>query len=130
MWFDVLQELIARRAFGIFIAVTTSLVIGRLVWPYLARHELRKTISGILQRLSILYSVLQGHVDSTMEEFGSISADVRQFEGVIQSMIIDSEKLLDTSTLEPRLVAPLKIDLYKKTIRNVQHLLDHLSCLR
>lgn len=100
-----------------------------MVWPFVARHATRKTMSFIFGRLGEYYGYLVGtflYQDPTVTE---IKQALKQ-ENKIQTTINTTNLLLSLTDHEPRLKAPFPKSFYKEMIASAQNILDHLGSIR
>lgn len=87
-----------------------------LVWPFRAKKQLHKELSGVLNNLSALYIQTVSsflHEDINSEKL----KNYEKLESEIQISILHCEELLTLAIDEPSLKKSLPEDLYKKIIK-------------
>ncbi|KAI8060923.1 hypothetical protein BC940DRAFT_245818 [Gongronella butleri] len=104
-----------------------------LVWPFVARHGVRKTIPSVLDQLADYYTFLMGtflyHLPTTPPSDEDITLSLKM-ESNIQKSIESVLTLLELTDNEPRLRGPFPKAFYKAMIDTMQDILDRLASMR
>ncbi|KAF7725301.1 hypothetical protein EC973_000311 [Apophysomyces ossiformis] len=107
--------------------------LSRMVWPFVARHATRKTISAIINELGEYYTYLTSNFlyhDINMPPSEEDIKTAEKMERKIQSSIDASFVLLQLTEHEPRLKAPFLKSFYGSMIVSLRNLLDRLMSMR
>ena len=125
--------LAAERIVNIIIGVTAVLISSRLIYPYVARTELRKRLGTTLEDLSLLYTqVFASFVDPTSlatsaDGGGNRLANLTTAIRLSQTDIYKAKALLAQTVNEPKVrKGPFDRETFEKLISTSQHLLDLL----
>lgn len=149
--YSTIYEVAYKRALAIVVGVIFALIVGRYVWPYLARTAIRRKLSRVLSDLGLAFSMLQSHFESgtfvkfegqtplppTPEELlarqhetEQMVETVKRMESDIEMMLTDCADLHEDAMVEPRLKAPWPAAEYADLLMFTQDILNHLTCLR
>jgi hypothetical protein len=105
----------------------------RFIWPFVARHAVRKSIPGVLDELANYYTFLMGtflyHLPTTPPSYDDIKRSMKM-ENKIQEAINSCNVLLELTDNEPRMRGPFPKTFYKAMINSMQDLLDRMSSIR
>ena len=91
------------KASGFVVGVVAAIIINWIIWPFVARHELRKSLSTMFMHLSILYRGVIGRYIYYLETEPPTSADVgrsEMLEGRLREAFIRIRQLLDLTRHE------------------------------
>jgi hypothetical protein len=97
------------RGTAMAIGVVAAIIINWLLWPFLARHQMRKSISGMLLHLTVLYrGVVSNYVYYNMGHQPSRGDIARSemLEGRLREGFVRIRQLLELTRHEVRLRAP------------------------
>lgn len=110
-----------------------SLFGYRFIWPFVARHAVRKSIPGVLDELANYYTFLMGtflyHLPTAPPSYDDIKRSMKM-ENKIQEAIDSCNVLLELTDNEPRMRGPFPKTFYKAMISSMQDLLDRMSSIR
>ncbi|PKY42244.1 hypothetical protein RhiirA4_441844 [Rhizophagus irregularis] len=123
------------------IAIILAFILQIVIYPNLARHELRRSLSNISVNLILyfeefctIFNKLLSNTSLTKkqreDELQKIDDDLRHVELKIQRSIIKIQPLFAFSSAEPRLIAPFPILKYDIVLVHLRHILDRLSWAR
>ncbi|RGB26987.1 hypothetical protein C1646_820054 [Rhizophagus diaphanus] len=123
------------------IAIILAFILQIVIYPNLARHELRSSLSNISVNLILYFeefcTILNKLLSNTSltkkqreDELQKIDDDLRHVELKIQRSIIKIQPLFTFSSAEPRLIAPFPILKYDIVLVHLRHILDRLSWAR
>ncbi|ORY91108.1 hypothetical protein BCR43DRAFT_538228 [Syncephalastrum racemosum] len=104
-----------------------------MIWPFVARHAVRKSISGILNRLGEYYIYLVGTFLYSEPDNPPTAVDIKhslKMETKIQATITNARVLLELTDHEPRLKGPFPKAFYKEMLASSQSILNHLGSIR
>lgn len=124
---DSIYELAYKRAIAITTAVVVVTIVNRLIWPYLARKELRKGMAMCLRNMGVYYRTIATDLLSLK---GYLTAEATSIEQEIQFSILHLQGLLSFVSSEPRLRGPFPTEDYRTLLVSFQNLFDRLSALR
>jgi hypothetical protein len=122
-------------------AIILAFVLQIFIYPNLARHELRRSLSNISVNLILYYeefsTIFNKLLSNTSlsqtqreDELHKVDNDLRHVELKIQRAIIKIQPLFAFSSAEPRLIAPFPILKYEIILVHLRHILDRLSWAR
>jgi hypothetical protein len=95
------------RGIALLVGVVTTVLVNWVVWPFVARHELRKSLSSLLLNLGISYrGVVARYVISIWLNF--CGPNKAWFTGDFWNKGTDGLLELDTSTTTPTTPRPKK----------------------
>ncbi|KAI8090955.1 uncharacterized protein B0P05DRAFT_627272 [Gilbertella persicaria] len=104
-----------------------------LVWPFVARHMVRKSIAACMGHLEDYYTFIMGtylyHDPQTIPSDAEITRGIKM-ESKIQSAIDACSVLLELTDNEPRFRGPFPKLFYKEMIVSMRNLLDRLLSIR
>lgn len=104
-----------------------------LVWPFVARHMVRKSIAGCMDQLEDYYTFVMGsylyHDPTSMPSDTDITKG-EKIESKIQSAIDACSVLLELTDHEPRFRGPFPKLFYKEMIVSMRNILDRLLSMR
>ena len=106
---------------------------NRTIWPFVARHAVRKSLAGIIGELGDYYTYLIGTFLFHDKDSQPSDEDVKKaqkMEGRIQKSINACSVLLELTDHEPRLKGPFPKDFYKEMIVSTLNLLDRMLSIR
>jgi hypothetical protein len=121
------------RGVACIIGITAAVVVNWIIWPFIARHELRKSVSTMLLHLAILYrGVVSKYVYYT-DEGSPTQKDVERsemLEGRLREAFVRMRQLLDLTSHEIRLRAPFNSQPYCALIDTSESFLNDLIKIR
>ncbi|KAG0167567.1 hypothetical protein DFQ30_005904 [Apophysomyces sp. BC1015] len=127
------MEVHRKRVCTMIVGIVVALGLNWMIWPFVARHATRKTISGIINELGEYYTYLTStflyhdpHVPPSDEDIKT----AEKMERKIQSSIDASFVLLQLTEHEPRFKAPFLKNFYESMIVSMRNLLDRLMSMR
>jgi len=120
-----------KRVTMVLLGIFIALIIGRIIWPTLARIELRNSLATAMNYLGILYNDIMTNLmaNTTNSHKHSLKVAIK-IERNIQLLLIRQRVLLAMSRKEPRLRGPFEPDKYLSMIRSSQFILDLLRSTR
>ncbi|KAF8476239.1 hypothetical protein BDZ91DRAFT_711231 [Kalaharituber pfeilii] len=121
------------RGVAIVVGICAAVVVNWCIWPFVARHALRKSISAMMFNLGIVYSGIVARyiyhdegVDPTEEDISkSYMLDMKLREGFVRM-----RELLEMTTHEIRLRGPFKAAPYMALIDTLERFFEHLVQVR
>ncbi|KAI7885834.1 hypothetical protein K492DRAFT_190575 [Lichtheimia hyalospora FSU 10163] len=129
----LLEDSIWKRFAAVIVGIIVSMILNSLIWPFLARHATRRSVSAIVRRLGEHYTFLVGTFLYHNPQEPPSDAEVkrsRKLEGKIQNSITATYILLELTDHEPRLKAPYPKLFYQEILNSCQNILDLLGCMR
>ena len=103
----------------------------RAIWPFVARHAVRKSISGFVGELGDYYTFLVGtFLFNEMKPSEDDFKRAPKIDSKIQKSINGCGVLLKLTDHEPRLKGPIPKDFYKEMIVPTRNILDRLVSMR
>ncbi|KAI8995021.1 Fusaric acid resistance protein-like-domain-containing protein [Pilobolus umbonatus] len=130
---ETIVETVWKRTMTLIVGIMVALMLNTLVWPFVARHMVRKSIAGCLIQLEDYYTYVMGtylyhdpHTPPTDEEI----IKGQKLESKIQSAIDACTVLLDLTDHEPRFRGPFPKAFYKEMIVSMGNLLDRMLSTR
>ena len=103
------------------------------IWPFIARHATRQSVSSIANRLGEYYNFLTGtflYHDLSIPPSEDDIKRCTQMEQKIQSSINATSVLLELTDHEPRLKGPFPKKIYREMLNSTQAILDNLGSIR
>jgi hypothetical protein len=104
-----------------------------VVWPFVARHAVRKSIPATLDDQADYFTFLMGtflyHLPETPPTLDDIKRSIKM-ENKIQESIDACNVLLELTDNEPRMRGPFPKAFYTAIINAMQDLLDRMSSIR
>lgn len=104
-----------------------------MIWPFVARHAVRKSVAGIIGELGDYYAYLMGtflfHDPQIPPKLDDIKS-AQKMEGKIQKSINACAVLLELTDHEPRLKGPFPKAFYSEMIVSTRNLLDRMLSIR
>ncbi|KAK9764094.1 hypothetical protein K7432_008703 [Basidiobolus ranarum] len=120
------------RTANLIVAIIVSLLVEMLLWPYVARVELRKHLGRTFYNLGVLFSKTMSiyMMEKDSPVWLEARYDAKKLTSKLQSSIIKATALLTPATNEPRLRDSFQEQTYIDIISRVQNLLDWSSTMR
>ncbi|ORY05999.1 hypothetical protein K493DRAFT_310796 [Basidiobolus meristosporus CBS 931.73] len=120
------------RTANLIIAIVVSLLVEMVLWPYVARIELRKHLARTFYNLGVLFSKTISIHMMERESPAWLEAryDAKKLASKLQASITKSTALLALSAKEPRLRDDFQEQTYADIISRVQNLLDWSTTMR
>jgi len=120
-----------KRVTMVLLGIFIALIIGRLIWPTLARVELRYSLATAMNNLGILYNqIMTNLMANTSKNRKKNLKMVVKIERNIQLLLIRQRVLLSMARKEPRFRGPFEPNKYLSMIRSSQFILDLLRSTR
>ncbi|KAK6531387.1 hypothetical protein TWF281_008193 [Arthrobotrys megalospora] len=121
------------RGTVIIIGVLASVLINWFLWPFVARHELRKSLANMLINLSIVYrSVVAKYIYHDLDYMPSpqdiIDSQIR--EAKLREGFVRIRELLKMTEHEPRLRERFDPTPYEHLIDSSEKFFDHIIDVR
>lgn len=121
------------RGLAIVVGLIAAIVVNWLLWPFIARHELRKSLSAMMLHSAILYrGVIAKYIYySEGEEPGpeDIARSV-MLEGRLREGFVRMRQLMELTRHEMRLRAPFNPLPYSALIAACESFFEHLVQVR
>lgn len=89
-----------QRWFAVTLGVLTGLAVTHFVWPFRARHEVRKGLSAVVFDLGLLYSRLMAQLGAP-ENWSEHPVKFRKLENSVRRMLAELRRLVSDSVNEP-----------------------------
>lgn len=122
-----------KRTLTMIVGICVALVLNALVWPFVARHMVRKSIAGCMGQLEDYYTYVMGtflyHDPCSIPSDAEITRG-EKLESKIQSAIEACSVLLELTDHEPRFRGPFPKAFYKEMIVSMSNLLDRMLSIR
>ena len=119
------------RGLAFVVGVVAAVVVNWILWPFIARHELRKSLSTMLLHSAILYrGVVSQYIYYTTDPTASDIERSERLEGRLREGFVRIRQLLELTRHEIRLRAPFNALPYSKLIDGCERLFDHLVKVR
>lgn len=121
------------RACAFMVGIVAAIVINWIIWPFVARHELRKSLSSMMQHLSVLYRSVVAKYIYYLESEAPTSRDVERsemLEGRLREAFIRIRQLLALTKHEIRLRAPFNPKCYELLIEGCEGFFEDLVQVR
>ncbi|ORX80429.1 hypothetical protein BCR32DRAFT_293874 [Anaeromyces robustus] len=120
-----------KRVTMVLLGIFIALIIGRILWPTLARIELRYSLATAMNYLGILYNqIMNNLMIHTSKSQNNNLKMVIKIERNIQLLLIRQRVLLSMARKEPRLRGPFEPNKFLSMIRSSQFILDLLRSTR
>lgn len=122
-----------KRVSMVLTGILMSLLIGRVIWPSLARIELRYSMARSLDSLGILYNQIMSKLMTiTIPNYNATDKlkTIIKIERNIQLLLIQQRVLLSLARKEPRFRGPFQPNKFLTIIRSSQLILDLLRSTR
>ncbi|KAI9474873.1 Fusaric acid resistance protein-like-domain-containing protein [Zychaea mexicana] len=122
-----------KRMVTVIVGIVVAMILNSAVWPFIARHATRKSVSGISNRLGEYYNFLVGTFLYHDIDVPPTEDDMRRctkIEDKIQASINATSVLLELTDHEPRLKGPFPKEIYREMIDSCQAILDSLGSIR
>ena len=121
------------RGVAFIVGVVAALITNWILWPFIARHELRKSLSTMMLHSAILYrSVVARYIYYT-ENNAPGPADIQRsemLEGRLREGFVRMRQLLELTRHEIRLRAPFDPVPYSALIDACERFFEHLVEVR
>lgn len=121
------------RSTTLVVGLVVALILNWVVWPFIARKAVRKTLANTISDLGDYYSYIMGtflyHNESlspTDDEF----KEAEKMERKLEKTLNTCNELLELTDHEPRLKGPFPKEFYKEMLVSVHNLLDRMVSLR
>ena len=121
------------RGLAVVVGVVVALVVNWVLWPFIARHELRKSLSAMMLHSAILYrGVIAKYVyhDEGQEPGPEDIARSEMLEGRLREGFVRMRQLLELTRHEIRLRAPFEPAPYSALITACVSFFEHLVQVR
>ncbi|KAI8096222.1 uncharacterized protein BX664DRAFT_323411 [Halteromyces radiatus] len=122
-----------KRVLTMIVGIVVALLLNSVVWPFVARQAVRKSIPGVLNELADYFTFLMGtflyHLPETPPSLDDIKRSIKM-ENKIQESIDACNRLLDLTDNEPRMRGPFPKSFYKAMTNTMQELLDRMASIR
>ena len=121
------------RALAFIIGVISALLINWLLWPFIARHELRKSISAMLLHTAILYRGIIAKYIYYAPSSPPTPTDIARseiLENRLREGFLRMHQLLELTRHEMRLRAPFNPLPYSALISACESFFEHLVQIR
>lgn len=121
------------RGLAFIVGVISALIVNWILWPFIARHELRKSLSSMLLHNAILYrGVIAKYIYYTAGEEpgpGDIARS-EMLEGRLREGFVRMRQLMELTRHEMRLRAPFNPLPYSALISACESFFEHLVQVR
>ena len=121
------------RGVAFIVGVVAALMTNWILWPFIARHELRKSLSTMMLHSAILYrSVVARYIYYT-ENHAPSPTDIQRsemLEGRLREGLVRIRQLLELTRHEIRLRAPFDPVPYSALIDACERFFEHLVEVR
>lgn len=128
-----ISQLAWTRGTAFVVGVTSAVMMNWILWPFVARHELKKAISAMMLHMAIVYrGVVAKYIYYQDGEEPSIE-DVTQselLEGRLREGFVRMRQLMALTRHEIRLRGPFDPRPYSALIANCESFFDHLVEVR
>ena len=121
------------RGVAFIVGLVAALIVNWILWPFVARHELRKSLSSMMLHSAILYrGVIAKYIYYAQgEEPGPKDiARSEMLEGRLREGFVRMEQLMELTRHEIRLRAPFNPLPYSALINACESFFEHLVQVR
>ncbi|MCJ1308124.1 hypothetical protein MMC25_001776 [Agyrium rufum] len=121
------------RALAFIVGITAAVTVNALLWPFVARHELRKSLSAMLLHSAILYrSVVARYIyySDGQAPGPEVVARSEMLEGRLREGFVRIRQLMDLTQHEIRLRAPFDPLPYSALIQSLEAFFESLVQVR
>ncbi|KAL8777502.1 MAG: hypothetical protein Q9194_002510 [Teloschistes cf. exilis] len=121
------------RGLAFAMAILASILTNWIIWPFVARHELRKSLSAMMLHLAILYrGVISKYIyyDSLHQPSAKDIERSEMLEGRLREGFVRIRQLMELTRHEIRLRAPFDPLPYSALIEGCERFFDHLVEVR
>ncbi|KAI4107985.1 MAG: hypothetical protein L6R37_001267 [Teloschistes peruensis] len=121
------------RGLAFAIAILASILTNWIIWRFVARHELRKSLSAMMLHLAILYrGVISKYIyyDSLHQPSAKDVERSEMLEGRLREGFVRIRQLMELTRHEIRLRAPFDPLPYSALIEGCERFFDHLVEVR
>ena len=121
------------RGMSFIIGVVAAVLVNWVLWPFIARHELRKSLSAMMLHSAILYrSVVAKYIYYTNDQEPGPEDVARSemLEGRLREGFVRMRQLMELTRHEIRLRAPFDPLPYSALIDACERFFDHLVEVR
>ena len=121
------------RGVAFLSGVVAAVLVNWLLWPFVARHELRQSLSGMMLHAAILYrGVIARYVYHARGQKPT-PADIQRsemLEGRVREGFVRIRQLMELTKHEIRLRAPFDAGPYALLISSLEQFFDNLVSIR
>ncbi|RPB28446.1 hypothetical protein L211DRAFT_833409 [Terfezia boudieri ATCC MYA-4762] len=117
------------RGLAIVVGICAAVVLNWCIWPFVARHELRKAISAMMLNLAITYSGIVARFIYHEEGMNPTGEDVERSSMIdekLREMFVRIRELFEMTTHEIRLRGPFNPTPYGVLIDCLERFFEHL----
>ncbi|KAL8821388.1 MAG: hypothetical protein Q9191_007316 [Dirinaria sp. TL-2023a] len=121
------------RGLAFVVGVVVALLVNWILWPFVARHELRKCLAGMMLHSAILYrGVVAKYIyyDQNSAPTADDVAHSEMLEGRLREGFVRIHQLLELTRHEIRLRAPFDPVPYSALIDACERFFEHLVQVR
>lgn len=121
------------RGVAFIVGIVASVIVNWLLWPFVARHELRKSLSAMMLHCAIVYRGVVAKYIYYEDGDAPNSLDVtnsEQLEGQLREGFVRIRQLLALTRHEIRLRAPFEPLPYSALIEACEHFFECLVDVR
>ncbi|KAI9264352.1 Fusaric acid resistance protein-like-domain-containing protein [Phascolomyces articulosus] len=122
-----------KRMVTVIVGIIVAMLLNSAVWPFIARHATRRSVSSISNHLGEYYSFLVGAFLYNDLSTAPPEVDIKRctkMEKKIQASINATSVLLELTDHEPRLKGPFPKEIYREMVNSSQAILDNLGSIR
>ncbi|KAI9317563.1 hypothetical protein BX666DRAFT_1938456 [Dichotomocladium elegans] len=130
---DSIAVTVWKRTITMVVGIIVAVSLNWLIWPFVARHAVRKSLASIIGELGDYYAYLIGTFlfhDPAVPPSDDEVKGAQKMEGAIQKSINACHVLLELTDNEPRLKGPFPKAFYTEMIVSTRNLLDRLMSIR
>ncbi|KAI0969561.1 hypothetical protein F4678DRAFT_163883 [Xylaria arbuscula] len=123
----------ATRGASMVFGVVASVIVNWVLWPFVARHDLRKGLASMVFNCSILYRSIMAQYVFYEDEKAPTKEDIKSseiLEGRLREGFIRLRQLLGLTRHEIRLRAPFDPLPYSALISACEQFFDHVITVR
>ncbi|KAF9337974.1 hypothetical protein BG006_001075 [Podila minutissima] len=125
---ETIVHLFYKQAVTVIEGILIAVVMNSLLWPTLARRELRKEIAILIGRQGALFAELINNESQNANDPDRLA--FQYVEHQLQTKLIKISQLLELSASEPRLKEKFPMKLYKQIVQCCQNILDRMVSMR
>ncbi|RCI05206.1 hypothetical protein CU098_012605, partial [Rhizopus stolonifer] len=130
---ESIATMVWQRTTTLVIGLVAALLLNWMVWPFVARDAVRKTLASAIGDLGDYYAYVMGtflyHDEGlfpTIDEY----KEAEKIERRLESMLTTCGVLLELTDHEPRLKGPFPKEFYREMITSCMNMLDCLVSMR
>ncbi|EPB88022.1 hypothetical protein HMPREF1544_05200 [Mucor circinelloides 1006PhL] len=127
------SAMVWQRTLTLIVGLFTALILNWMVWPFIAREAIRKTLACTIGDLGDYFSYVMGtflYHDEGLFPTDDEFKEAEKMERKLGKMLNTCNVLLELTDHEPRLKGPFPKEFYREMLISSHNLLDRMMSLR